>query len=286
MLLAYLLFSFTDTSVKWLGLAGIPALQLAFMRFFTHLALSSGPVVRHPQMLVTPRKQMIQLLLRGGLLLISTVANFLALAYLDLTVTAAIMFSAPIMVCALSAPVLGERVGPWRWTAILVGFLGVLLVVRPWSAAFHPAVFFSLTAATAFALFSIMTRQMSGVVSPRVMQVYVGVVGATALLPAAIWMWQSPVTGSDWILLVCVGAFAWGGHHFFNLAHGYAPASALMPFTYSFLIYLTAWGYLVFGTVPDQQTILGAMTISLAGLVIWWRERRGPTGAPPGRGNP
>ncbi|MGB3690294.1 MAG: DMT family transporter [Jannaschia helgolandensis] len=274
MLLAYVLFAFTDTSVKWLSLASIPAMQLAFMRFGVHLALSTGPMLGADHSGWTaPRAQALAMLARGGLLLISTTTNFVALRYLDLTVSAAIMFSSPILVSALSVPLLGERVGPWRWGAILLGFVGVLIVVRPWSAEFHWAVIFSLISATSLALFSILTRRLAGVAAPRTMQLYAGLVGTVVLLPVAIWVWSSPTTPLDWILLFAIGGFAWTGHHFFSQAHGYAPASVLMPFSYSFLIYLAISGYIVFGTVPDVMTMSGAAVIAVAGLVIWWRER-------------
>lgn len=275
MLLAYLLFSVTDTTVKWLSVAGLPVLQLAFMRYAVHLGLSTGPMLgRDHSGWTAPRRQALAMLARGALLMLSTVCNFVALSFLDLTMTAAIMFSSPILVCALSVPLLGERVGPWRWGAILLGFVGVLIVVRPWSAEFHPAAILSLTSALCLALFSIMTRAMAGVAAPRTMQLYAGLVGTIALLPAAIWVWQTPDTGADWALMCAIGVSAWAGHHFFSQAHGYAPASVLMPYSYSFLIYLAVAGYLVFGTVPDGQTLLGAVVIAVAGLVIWWRERR------------
>lgn len=274
MLLAYLLFSFTDTTVKWLSLAGLPALQLAFMRFGVHLVLSTGPMLgRDHSGFLAPWSQARVMLVRGALLAVSTVTNFLALSYLDLTVVAAIMFASPLMVCALSVPLLGERVGPWRWSAIAVGFVGVLIVVRPWSADFHWAVILSLTASTALALFSILTRRLAGVAAPRTMQLYAGLVGTLALAPFALVLWDSPQSPMEWGLMFAIGLFAWSGHHFFSQAHGYAPASVLMPFSYSFLIYLAAWGYLVFGTVPDLATIAGAAVIASAGLVIWWRER-------------
>ena len=275
MLLAYALFSVTDTSVKWLSLAGLPAMQLAFMRFGTHLALSTGPMLgRDRSGWTAPRGQIALIVLRGALLCVSTVTNFLALRYLDLTMVAAIMFSSPIIVCALSVPLLGERVGRWRWSAILLGFAGVLIVVRPWAADFHWAAVFSLAAATALALFSILTRRLSGVAAPRTMQLYAGVVGTCVLAPVALIVWENPATPLDWALMFAIGASAWAGHHFFGQAHGYAEASVLMPFSYSFLIYLAISGYLVFGTIPDAMTLIGAGVIAAAGLAILWRERR------------
>lgn len=276
MLLAYLLFSVTDTSVKWLSLAGLPVLQLAFMRYAVHLGLSTGPMLgRDHSGWTAPRRQALAMLARGGLLMLSTLCNFIALSFLDLTVTAAIMFSSPILVCALSVPLLGERVGPWRWGAILLGFVGVLIVVRPWSAAFHWAALLSLVAALSLALFSIMTRALAGSAAPRTMQLYAGLVGTVVLLPAAFWVWQTPASGGEWVLMCAIGVSAWAGHHFFSQAHSYAPASVLMPYSYSFLIYLAVAGYLVFDDIPDGQTVLGATVVAVAGLVIWWRERNG-----------
>ncbi|MCK0166276.1 DMT family transporter [Jannaschia sp. S6380] len=277
MLTAYALFSLTDTSVKWLSLAGLPALQLAFMRFGVHLALSTGPMLgRDHSGWTAPWPLWAVILGRGGLLMISTIGNFIALRYLDLTVAAAIMFSSPILVSALSVPLLGETVGRWRWSAICVGFVGVLIVVRPWAAEFHWAALCSVASATALALFSIMTRRLAGVAAPRTMQLYAGFVGTCALAPLMFWVWEAPATALDWGLMFAVGFFAWSGHHFFSQAHGYAPASVLMPFSYSFLIYMTLTGLVVFGTVPDGQTVLGALVIAIAGLVIWWRERIAP----------
>ena len=197
----------------------------------------------------------------------------MALRYIELSMAAAIMFTSPILVSALSVPLLGERVGRWRWGAIVAGFAGVLVVVRPWSGEVHWAVLLSLLAATALALFSIMTRRMAGVMAPRTMQLYAGLVGTVATAPLALLYWQAPQTATDWILLVAIGGFAWIGHHFFAQAHAFAPASVLMPYTYSFLVYVSITGFAVFGTVPDAATLAGAGIIVAAGLVIWWRER-------------
>ena len=275
MLAAWAAFSLVDTTVKWLSLAGLPALQLAFMRFATHLALSTGPMLgRDHSGWTAPRDQAWPMLARGALLLTATTCNFFALRHLDLAVVAAITFASPIVVCALSAPLLGERVGRWRWGAIALGFAGVLVVVRPWGEAFHPAMALSCVVPVALALFSILTRRLAGVAAPRTMQLYAGLVGAVALLPFAVATWVTPATPLEWLLLVGVGAFAWFGHGLFGAAHGYADASVLMPFSYSFLLFMAATGYAVFGTVPDGWTMIGAAVIAASGLVIWWREAR------------
>lgn len=273
MLAAWFLFSVVDTSVKWLVLLGLPAFQLAFMRYFVHFILSIAAVARADSLFgkSTPN-QMGLLLLRAGLLVSATVLNFIALKYLPLTTIASIMFSSPIIVSALSVPLLGERVGPWRWLAIMLGFVGVLVVIRPFGAEFHWASALIVYNATALGLFSIITRKLAGAVPAQTMQIYMGAVGTLVLMPMAIWTWTNPETPLDWILMVGIGFWAWLGHDIFSRAHGYAPASALMPFAYSFIIYMALLSYLVFGDLPDTATILGAAIIVVSGLLIWWRE--------------
>lgn len=277
MLAAWVFFGCVDTSVKWLVLAGIPALQVAFMRYAVHLVVvvaTSGRQTLHG--VRATRGQVGLLLLRGALLLSSTVSNFIALNYLPLTVTAAVMFSSPILVSLLSVPLLGERVGPWRWFAILAGFAGVLIVIRPFGAEFHVATLLSLYNAVALALFSIITRRLSGEIAPATMQLYMGLIGSAVLLVPAALTWTSPESLRDWALLLMVGALAWAGHEVFSRAHVFADASLLMPFSYSYIVYMAAGGYLVFGDVPDAMTLLGAVVVVASGLLIWWRENRTP----------
>ncbi len=275
MLAAWFLFSLVDTSVKWLVLAGLPALQLAFMRYIGHFFLSVGAVLRGGADLERFKTERLGLVLfRAYLLTASTAFNFIALNYLPLTVTAAIMFTSPIIVCALGGPLLGERAGPWRWFAILLGFIGVLVVIRPFGAEFHWAMLLAVHNATALALYSIITRKLSGVIAIETMQFYMGLFGTVVLLPFAIYFWQTPESLLDWVLMIGLGVTAWLGHEFLTRAHLLAPASTLMPYTYSFLIYLAIASYLIWGELPDGYTMLGAGIIVVSGLIIWARERR------------
>lgn len=275
MLTAWLLFSFVDVGAKWLAVAGIPAFQLAFMRYAGHFVISLGLISKggvdvarfktdHPWQVIS----------RALLLVSATVFNFYALQFLPLTVVSAIMFSSPVIVCFLSVFVLKETVGPWRWAAIILGFLGVLVVVRPFGATFHPTMILIVYNATALALYSIMTRKLSGVVAVDTMQFYLGLTGTVVLLPFALWFWIQPDTLWGLIVLVGLGVFGWAGHQLLTNAHRFGTANQLMPFTYSFLIYVAIWGYLFFGTVPDSSTLAGAALIMAAGLIIWKREKR------------
>ena len=275
MLAAWLLFSWVDTGAKWLAMAGFSAFQLAFMRYAGHLVISIGVIAKDG--FIRERFQTAhvwQVISRALLLVSATLSNFYALQFLPLTVVSAIMFSSPVVVCFLSVSVLRERVEPWRWGVILLGFIGVLIVVRPFGTAFHPAMLMIMYNAVALALYSIMTRRLSGIVAVETMQFYMGLIGTALMAPFAIWAWVQPDTIWGMVVLVSLGVLGWGGHQLLTNAHRFGTANQLMPFTYSFLVFVAIWGYLLFGTVPDAGTILGAIVIMSAGLIIWHKEQK------------
>lgn len=273
MLAANFFFAVVDSSSKWLLTLGYAALQLAFFRYFSQFAVTSALLLwRGTGGLRQARPLMPRLILRGSLLVISTMCNFIALKYLSLTVTSAIMFSSPILVCALSWPLLGERVGPYRWIAVAFGFAGVLVVIRPFGADLNAAAFLMVAAALGLALYSIMTRKLAADVAPLTMQFVLGLTGTLVLAPFAWAFWVPPGGLGHLALMLSLGCFAWFGHELLIRAHQVAEANYLMPYSYSYLIYMSAFGYLLFGDLPDGWTILGALMISVSGLVIWWRE--------------
>ena len=270
---AYAFFALIDTSVKWLVLAGLPAFQLAFMRYVPHFAISTVLLLRKGDGWSSFQSAHMGLvLLRASLLASATLFNFYTLNYLSLTVTGSIMFSAPIIVCALSYVLLGERVGPWRWFAIILGFSGVLVVIRPFNADFQWIALLNVYNAVALALYSIITRKIAGVVAAETMQFYMGAVGSVALFPFAMWVWTPPANGFEWAIMIALGLWGWAGHEVFSRAHSYAPANTLMPYTYSFLLYLAVGSYVVFNDVPDGWTMVGAGIIVVSGLIIWRRS--------------
>ena len=275
MLFAFFTFSLIDVNAKWLAVLGLPALQLSFMRYIGHFVISTVLIFKGGADLSRfGTDHWFLVLARGFLLMLSTILNFVAVQYLPLTLTSTILFSAPIMICALSWPLLGERVGIWRWSAIMIGFCGILIAIRPFDESFHWAVFLSLNGAFCFALYSLLTRKLSGIVASDTMQFYAGFVGTIVLLPFAVFLWESPGTTFQWIQMICLGIFGWAGHELLTRAHGFAPASTLTPFGYTFILYMTVWSMLVFNHTPDSWTVLGAAVIIIAGLVIWFREVR------------
>ena len=145
--------------------------------------------------------------------------------------TAAIMFSGPLWVCLLSIPLLGERVGPRRWAAILVGFFGILVVTRPWTGPLHWAVALSLGAALCGALYSLMTRMLAGRDSTTTQQFYAGLIATLGIAPLALADWTWPSGAASWFAFFAIGVFGWGGHQLLIIAHRFAPASTLAPFS-------------------------------------------------------
>ena len=274
MLGAYLLFSFIDAGAKWLALLGLPSTQLAFMRYAPHFLVSSAIIVRTHKLSSLTSSHAPMLIFRGSLLMGSTILNFFAVRYLPLTLTSTILFSAPLMACMLSQPMLAEKVGLFRWTAVLFGFAGVIIAIRPFDESFHWAALLSLGGAFCFALYALLTRKYAARVSTDVMQFYSGAVGTICLLPFAILSWQNPVSATDWVIMVSLGIFGWAGHQLLTQAHRFAATSILMPFGYSFILFLTIWSYLIFDHLPDRWTLIGGSIVVLSGLFIWFRETR------------
>jgi drug/metabolite transporter (DMT)-like permease len=216
---------------------------------------------------------------RGLLLIVSTGTNFIALGYLQLAQTSSISFSNPLWVCALSPLLLGERVGPRRWFAVLVGFIGVLLIIQPGTVSFHWAMLLSLTSALSTALYQIATRRVGAEDRAITSLFYVSLVGSLAAAPLAPIGWVMPDIG-QWGLLVMMGFFGSFGHYMLTQAHRMAPAPVLSPFLYTQIIWMTLIGFVVFGDVPDIMTIAGGSAVVASGLYVLYRERlvRNPSG--------
>ncbi len=279
MLLANALFSLTDTSSKWLLGGGFAALQLAFLRYAVQFSITSVDVLRRgPHRLKLSKRVWGILILRASLLVGSTIVNFVALKYLSLTVTSAIMFSSPIFVCLLSGPLLGERVGRARWAFVGLGFAGVLVVIRPFGQDMEWAAVMMLLPAMGLAFYSILTRKLANDVDASTMQFALGLLGTLTLAPMAALVWQPPAQTLDWVLMLMIGTCAWAGHEVLIRAHKRAEANFLMPFSYSYLLFMAVASLVVFGEAPDRATLIGAGMITVSGLLIW-RHGRNREGA-------
>ena len=266
-------FACLDCMAKYLG-THMDVLQVVGARYVSAflIALMFSNPINRPGLLRTGRPAL--QLGRSVLLLGSTVFNFTAFRYLQLDEALAILFSTPFLVAILAGPVLGEWVGWRRWTAIMVGFVGVLVVVRPGLGGLQWAALLSLGSAFCYAGYSITTRMLSTTDSSETTLFYANLFGFVVMLPVLPFVWTAPPSWIDWVLMVAVGAFGAGGHFLLILAHRHAPASVLSPFIYTQIVWATTLGYLVFANVPSHWTIAGAAIVIASGLYLLNRERK------------
>jgi drug/metabolite transporter (DMT)-like permease len=271
--LAYLQFSLLDGSAKWL-VGGMPVIMVVWLRFAIH-TLVAGAVLFPVQGYALVRTRHLRWhLLRSLMFMAMTGINFWALQYLQLTVTSSIFFTVPLIIAVLAAPLLGEKLDRGRWLAIAAGFVGVLVIVRPGSADFHPAMLASLCNAVIYALFMMMTRRLAAYDSPQTIQ-YLPAVGATiGLAPFALAAWEMPDTWLEWVVACLMGVVGSCGHYCLAAAHRYAPATVIAPFLYQQVLYMALFGYLVFGDVPAAAVWIGAAIVIGSGLYLFYRERR------------
>ena len=213
-------------------------------------------------------------LLRSLCLVIATTSFFGGLRFLPLAEASAITFLAPMFAIVLSMRVLGERPTRARWISAIVGFAGILILVRPGSAVFHPATGFLVLAALANALYQLLTRKLSQD-TPHTTLFYSGLVGAIGL-SAALPFADLPasVTLRDAGFLVVLGLLAGLGHWLLIGAFLRAPASLIAPFTYLQMIWATLFGFLIFGQLPDRISAVGMAVIVASGVALVLHERR------------
>jgi drug/metabolite transporter (DMT)-like permease len=278
LLVAVALFSGLDTTAKYLiTREGLGVGQVVWARcigqFLLLLVLVPGFGVMSTKALFTTNRLSLQLI-RSLLMAATTVFNFLALEYLRLDQTVTIVFLAPLVVALLAGPLLGEWVGRKRFIAILVGFIGVLIAVRPGLGGIHPAVLYSFAGMLAYAVFIILTRHMAHFDPPIVTLFYSIFAGTFGSIPFAMADWQTPPDALSWILLCSLGLLGGLGHWLFLHAYRLAPASSVAPFLYTQLLTMVAFGYAVFGDLPDFWTLAGACLIVGSGIYLVHRERQ------------
>ncbi|MEM6381950.1 MAG: DMT family transporter [Pseudomonadota bacterium] len=274
-LLANLLFAFVDTSTKWLIGAGLAVLPLAFMRYAVHFGLTIADRTIRARPAYRLRRGVTWLVLFRSICIVSaTLANFVALGHLSLSVTASILYLSPVFICLFARPMLGEIVTAKHWSAILLGLIGALVILWPVGEPINWYAVLMLYPAIALALYQVLTRQLAHEVRPSTLQFYTGAVGTVVLLPFALVSWTTPVSPLDWTLFLAIGAFAWAGHEALIRAHSYTEASTLAPFGYIFINYLTGAEILVFGELPELRVFAGAALIFAGGMLAWRVDRR------------
>jgi drug/metabolite transporter (DMT)-like permease len=269
---AYVLFTLLDGSAKWL-VGSMPVIMVVWLRFVMHALIAGAVLFPLRGVALIQSRYLRWHALRAVMFVTMTGINFWALQYLQLTVTSSIFFTVPIIIAVISALFFGERLGWGRWVAILAGFCGVLVIVRPGSTQFHPAMLGALVNALIYSMFMLMTRRLAAYETAEKIQ-YLPAVGAAVLLtPFAIASWEWPDTGLEWTVVCLLGVFGAAGHYLLALAHHYAPASVIAPFVYLQVVTMALFGYLVFGDVPAPAVWLGAAIVVASGLYLFYRER-------------
>lgn len=210
--------------------------------------------------------------LRAFMLAATSAMFFFAIRFIQLAEAQAISFVAPLVVTALAAVLLGEHVGPRRWAAVLVGFAGVIVIIRPGAGVMHWAAGVVLLQAIIGAGYHLMTRFLAGYDPPRVTAVYTGLVGALLFSVSAPFVWVAP-TPLHWAMMVSMGVLGTIGHWCLIQAYRHAEAASLAPFLYVSLPWVVVLGWLVFDELPDMWTLAGAAIVIASGIYVFHRER-------------
>lgn len=212
--------------------------------------------------------------------MVGTFGFITALALTELTTATAIFQASPLAVTLGAALFLGEKVGWRRWTAIVIGFVGMMIILQPGVQAFSPAALLPLAAATMFALYGLLTRLVARVDSANVSFFWTGLVGAIAMTPLGLWHWEhlAPVDWG-WLLALCVASMA--SHYMLIRAYAVAEASAIQPFSFLQLVFVTILGVTLFGEVLKLNVVIGTIVVVGAGLFTLWRARVKGQDVPP-----
>lgn len=259
-----------DSTAKYL-MQSYPVPQVIWARFFFHVIFVVLLMGRQLGIQVRSASFRHQCL-RSLFMFTTTTLFFVGISFLPLTTASTIMFMAPVILTILSIPLLGEKVGPRRWAGIAIGFAGAVLVMRPGSDGIQLSILILLGAAFTHAMYQVFTRKLGTRDRPMTSLFYTGITGALVMSAVAPFYWQ-PVAAFDWLLFVFAGVAGGIGHLCLIRAFRHAPASVVAPFSYSSLLWATAFGYLLFDDLPDAWTLSGATLIIASGLYIFHREQ-------------
>jgi drug/metabolite transporter (DMT)-like permease len=273
MLSAMALMPFMDLGAKMLGEQGVPVTQVVWGRMFFSAVLilpfalkMMGPGICIPQPLPLHA-------LRAVLLITATLSFFSALNYLPIADTLAIFFVQPLLITLLSPWLLHERVSTERWAAVLVGFIGTLIIVRPGFQAINAGVVLALIAGLSLALYFVVTRKMARTTNAIATTLQTNLVGTAMMTIIAYSSWQS-LTVPQWSWMALIGTTAAIGHYLIVKAYENADASLLAPLAYVEMINAVNLGWLFFGDFPDRWTFAGVAVLAGCAIYVSWRERQ------------
>ena len=278
MVLGMFLFSINDALGKWLAASYTVAQILLFRSVSATVVLV--PVLgreRLRQAMWMPRPWLE--CLRVLLATLETICFYAAVAVLPLADAVTYYLAGPIYVTLIAALFLGEKVGWRRWLAVMFGFLGVLIILRPGLGVFQPAAAYALACAVSLAFYNILTRKVSRYDGFLTTFLFTGVIGAGAATAFGLLAWSNPTPG-DWGLIgaLCITSIL--GHFLLIRALESAPAAVLQPFHYLILVWAIILGFVFFDELPDLVTLTGGAVVVASGLFVVWREHAASRRAP------
>ena len=269
-LLAWVMLPIMDGFAKYLS-SDLPVLQITWARYFFTVAFTF-PIMFffYRNQLKWSDKPKLQFI-RGLILLIANICFFYSISVISLAKALTLAFVAPLIVTAFSPMLLGEKVGFRRWSAVVIGFIGSLVVIRPGFVEINLASLAALGTGVMYGFYLIITRKLSTSDNPLLTLLLTGIVGAVIISCVMPFIWVNP-TLNQWSMMAAIGVFACIGHLFLILSLKYADASKLAPFSYFEIITNIIIGYYFFSDFPDNWTFLGLFIIVLSGIYISRRE--------------
>ncbi len=272
MLAAMAILPFLDVVAKVLGQQGVPVIEVVWAR------MSFGCLLTLPFALMEGGKRGLVPAMpvfhtfRAGFLIGATGLFFGALHYLPIADTLAIFFVQPLVVTMLSPFILGEKVGLQRWSAVVVGFIGTLIIIRPGFQELNPGAPMALASGTSLAIYMLMTRKIAGSAGAMVTTFHTNLAGTLLTSLAVVFVWETPLL-SQWGLFVLLAFIAGLGHYLIVRAYDYSEASLLAPLAYTEMIAAVAAGWWFFGDFPDMWTFVGVGILIACAIYISIRER-------------
>lgn len=273
MLAAMAILPVIDVFAKTLGQAGMPILIVVWARALFGGLMTMPFALKSEGLRAFRPAQPLRQLLRAVLLFGATFLFFSALKYLPIADALAIFFVNPLVIVILSALLLRERVGPRRWAAVAVGFIGTLIIIRPGMVQVNPGTLLALGSGVALGSYLVLTRAMAGVADAMVLNFQTSAIGAALMALVLPLLWEAP-TPMQWAMLAALGVIATLGHVLITKAYEHGEASLLAPLAFTEIVMATVLGYAFFGDLPDRWTVLGVTILIASAIYISVRERQ------------
>jgi len=272
MCLAVALIACQEAMAKYLG-QHLPMLQVIGARYFGHFLLMAVVLMpRHGLALFRAKRPLVQVG-RSLLLLVDTGLFFFSLTMIGLAEATAIFFTVPLLVVLLSIVLLGEKPGLNRVLAVIAGFAGMLVIIRPGSGAIGFGALLTFGAAVCVSLFNIITRRLADEDPIAVTMFYTALAGALIMSLIVPFAWESPEGWRQWAAILLIGVAGGAAHSCIIASHVFAPASTVAPFMYSQIFWAVGFGFLLFGALPDHYSVTGGLIVIASGMYLLRQQK-------------